>query len=282
MDEKTSLAMGDLVPCGRCPHCLSNRRKEWTFRINQELKVAESAHFLTLTYDDPAVPINEHGNQTLSKKDFQDFMKKLREHNWKMALKHTKWKTVKEARDIVAKLRYYTVGEYGSKSGRPHYHSIMMNMQPEVVQALEPIWSHGFVDVGSVTPESINYVCGYLITKQDNSGLIREKQFSLMSQGLGKNYLINKRYHVENKIDFVKGVNGEKQKLPRYYRDKMFDDKLREEIAETNRQNSAIRNSEELTRIKNTGHSDPRDYQFQQHEIALKKTREQLIKKQKL
>ena len=70
--EKTS---GTYVPCGRCYACLTTRRNVWTFRILQELKVAESARFVTLTYTDETVPyILQYGRQMvmeLKKKIFK-------------------------------------------------------------------------------------------------------------------------------------------------------------------------------------------------------------------
>ena len=43
---------GTSVPCGRCLGCLSKKRADWTFRMMQELSVATSASFLTLTISD--------------------------------------------------------------------------------------------------------------------------------------------------------------------------------------------------------------------------------------
>jgi hypothetical protein len=44
------------VPCGVCLYCLEQRRSIWTYRILQELKVAETAKFVTLTYDEKYLP----------------------------------------------------------------------------------------------------------------------------------------------------------------------------------------------------------------------------------
>lgn len=132
----------DLVPCGKCLWCLQKKRADWSFRLFQELNVSESAHFLTLTYDDEKLP--EEG---LRKRDLQLFFKKLRKSN-------------------SAKIRYYAVGEYGTRTSRAHYHAIMFNL--DVTCPVAQIWDKGHVQVGSVTPASIHYVTKYVINKHAN------------------------------------------------------------------------------------------------------------------
>lgn len=136
---------GLTVPCGHCNFCLSNRRADWSFRLFQETKVSQSAHFLTLTYDDSTVPVGDDC-YSLCKRDLQLFTKKLRKENG-------------------SKLRYYAVGEYGTKTNRPHYHSIMFNLQPRTVEALPNIWNLGMVHVGDVNEASIHYVTKYVINR---------------------------------------------------------------------------------------------------------------------
>lgn len=131
------------VPCGHCNFCLANRRADWSFRLYQELKHSKCAHFLTLTYDEENVPIGDDCF-SLSKRDLQLFIKKLRKANG-------------------SKLRYYNVGEYGTETNRPHYHSIMFGLDKPTIAKLQTIWEKGFVHVGAVTPASIHYVTKYVI-----------------------------------------------------------------------------------------------------------------------
>ena len=85
-----------MVPCGKCAACLTNKRKEWTFRLNQELHVSSSSFFITLTYDDEHIPVTEEGLPTFSKRDIQLFIKRLRKNTNR-------------------KISYYIVSEYGEK-----------------------------------------------------------------------------------------------------------------------------------------------------------------------
>lgn len=107
----------DLIPCGKCPECRSAHINGWTFRILQEFKKCDSAHFVTLTYDTHTIPITKSGRLTLDKKDLQKFIKRLR-----------KYKRVSRSKII-----YYAVGEYGTKGARPHYHLIIFNSDPSSI-----------------------------------------------------------------------------------------------------------------------------------------------------
>ena len=93
------------VPCGKCMACRMTRRKEWSLRMLHELKYHNDASFVTLTYDDNHVP----DCQSLVKADLQKFFKRLRK--------------------LIAprKIRYFACGEYGRRTGRPHYHAILYN-----------------------------------------------------------------------------------------------------------------------------------------------------------
>lgn len=194
------------VPCGKCNFCLEARRAHWTFRIQMESKVATAAHFLTLTYSDENLPINDCGFPELRKRDVQLFMKRLR----KMT---------------PAKLRYYFVGEYGTKTQRPHYHAIMFNMSESLVAALPDAWPQGHVYVGSVTGASIHYVTKYHVNPigADDG---RAPPFALMSRrpGIGANYIATHTQWHRAGNRFYTQVHGVLGSLPRYYREKMFKD----------------------------------------------------------
>lgn len=105
------------VPCGKCVDCRKRLISGWSFRLMQEEKQSDSAYFVTLTYDTQHVPITRNNFMTLDKVDVQHFMKRLRYHSPK---------TEKP-------IKYFAVGEYGSKGMRPHYHLILFNAQPEFI-----------------------------------------------------------------------------------------------------------------------------------------------------
>lgn len=207
------------VPCGRCPPCKLRRVNGWVFRMLEELKVSSSSAFVTLTYDTRTVPISDNGFMTLRKRDLQLYFKRLR----------------KLCPDV--RLRYYAVGEYGTKNNRPHYHLICFNC-PDQAYFFDA-WSlfgtdFGAVHVGKVTSDSIAYCMKYIDKphfEKRHARDDREKEFPLMSKGLGASYLspdvVN--YH---KADisrlYATKEGGHRIALPRYYRDKIYSASERE------------------------------------------------------
>lgn len=204
----------EYVPCGKCNFCLEARRGDWSFRIRQEMKVSSSAHFLTLTYAEEKCPKVQDGIPSLRKKDLQDFYKRLRKEN-------------------PLKLRYYAVGEYGTETFRPHYHSITFNLVNGVCAVLADIWGHGLVQAVEVNDARIHYVTKYHLNKFGEWG-DRAPPFAVMSRrpGLGCNYLdTHASWHRKGMRGYTL-VNGVLGRLPRYYADKLFTKEEKQELSQ--------------------------------------------------
>lgn len=198
-------AGGQRVPCGKCISCRVNRGQEWSRRLEHELGFHASAIFLTLTYDGAHLPQTD----SLDARHLQLFFKRLRFDLGKR------------------RFRYYSVGEYGEKYNRPHYHGIFYGLSPLDREIIEGAWGMGRVHIGSVTTESINYVTKY-VNKVLSGPLAREvygdrkAPFSRMSKGLGLSWL-------KSNWDFVLQngglrVRGKPVRLPRYYLKKIGSD----------------------------------------------------------
>lgn len=167
------------VPCGKCPDCLARLISGWSFRLVQEGKDADSALFVTLTYNTDSVPLTRAGYMTLQKADVQKFMKRLR-------FAHTGAKPI----------RYFAVGEYGGKTMRPHYHLILFNSD---YASIMTAWENR--DGRPLGNTFFGYDCseaaiGYTLKYMMKPGKIplhrnddRVPEFRLMSKGLGANYL---------------------------------------------------------------------------------------------
>lgn len=219
------------VPCGTCIHCLSNRQREWAFRLDQENKISKASHFVTLTYANQHLPILELADKdgvaiymaTLVKRDLQLFIKRLRKQQQVLESQYQKLPKVQQKQKEWPKIRFYATGEYGSETKRPHYHLILFNTNPKAVQEMDQIWGKGQVDIGDVTEKSIAYVTKYLINSRLENYGSRQKPFNTMSRkpGLGNNYLQAKKWHLENKNFYVL-KNGKKQGIPNYYKGKIF------------------------------------------------------------
>ena len=219
----------DIVPCGKCPKCLRKRQNEWVFRLAQEQSISNSACFLTLTYEDKYLPTSFNGHPTLNPDHLTKFLKRLRKAN-------NSSKTI----------RYYAVGEYGTKYLRPHYHLIIFNINQSIIQhydRIQNIWGHGTVDIAKSEGASQRYTLSYIMDSkwepsQDDDD--RHPQFSRKSQKLGSNFLTPQTidYYRNRKLDKIILPGGTFMSMPRYYKSKIFSkNELRKISAQTRKEN---------------------------------------------
>lgn len=200
---------------------MSSKRDQWTFRLKQHLRFSTSAYFVTLTYDDTKVPVEEVLPEVylpvVHKRDVQLFVKRLRKASQ-------------------GKIKYYLVSEYGSNTYRPHYHAIMFNVDENstiAAQMISQAWSYGFIYLGKVTEASIHYVTKYQINKTDfpNEAV---KPFALISKGLGLDYVEKSGSFHKGNIDhfYTRNEGGILGPLPRYYYERLYTPEERKKRAE--------------------------------------------------
>lgn len=246
------------VGCGRCPICRKRKVDEWAFRLCQEEKRSLNAWFVTLTYDEKSVPISDNKFMTLLKKEVtQKYLydysvePKRRYRNPDFDSKYIKrdlpsfFKRLRKTQAM--KIKYYAVGEYGSQTKRPHYHMILYNIETPMFsigkddrgnmkyrsRVIEKCWPFGTVDIGGLTSDSAAYCAKYVSKprripehKRDD----RVKEFSIMSKGLGDNYISDAifKYHQEDlSRNYLTLPGGYMKALPRYYRVRLYDDDQR-------------------------------------------------------
>lgn len=227
------------VPCGKCEACIQSRSSEWRIRLENEQRFSFSGIFLTLTYEDSKLPFervsdsfgNSHIVPSVSKRDVQLFFKRLRVHYER----HENW---------TLPIRYFLCSEYGPLHLRPHYHAVVFNLpfsvnssERDIVKiwsSVQECWSNGFVKIDPINSHRIAYVTKYVTMAAANLPEYLPKPFFLMSRrpGLGECYLQRDDvadWHRQNLISYY--PNGKfKCKLPRYYKDKLFDDDMKEII----------------------------------------------------
>lgn len=200
------------VPCGKCPACLTNRRNDWAVRLKIEHKHATSSYFITLTYDENNIRYNEFVDletgeiryqPTVVKSDLQKFIKRIRKYS---------------------ECRYYAVGEYGTHTRRPHYHILLFNYDVNELYRLQSSWPFGFIQIGTISDNSIMYVCKYHVNRTDYPEHANPS-FALMSRrpGIGAIYG-NKMFEFHDGYDkyYYPDHGGVKRRLPRYLRDKIY------------------------------------------------------------
>lgn len=146
-NEKT---VGISVPCGKCLACLERKRNTWSYRLEYELKSHYFATFVTLTYSDENLP----KDLSVSRRELQLFIKLLRFH-------------------LKKPIRYYAIGEYGTKYGRPHYHLIIYGLHHILdAKLVQDVWKKGHTLCIDANPKTINYITKYhIIGKNAKEGL---------------------------------------------------------------------------------------------------------------
>lgn len=196
--------------CGVCPECLSKKSSLWALRCYMESLVSQGM-MITLTYDTYKYDKNGNiigenvSNLSLSKDDCQRFMKRLRKRFPKK------------------KIKYLICGEYGKRTGRPHYHAIIFGVQFDDLifykrskrgnviyksKTLNEIWQGGdnkerqggicTVDCINITPAVARYCTKYCAK---DSGV--DDTFMLVSRGIGDEMLIKrfngKSYYIDGR-----------------------------------------------------------------------------------
>lgn len=231
------------IPCGQCIGCRLDYSREWANRCLMELEYHSESWFITLTYDDDHVPWSECTHpetgeiihhQTLRKKDFQDFMKRLR-------------KNYAEKFPEAEKLRFYACGEYGSNTFRPHFHAIIYglhlddlvfygrNAQGDILynsRFISECWhNQGYAVIGQVTWESCAYVARYIMKKlKGEQAEFYElnnisPEFTLMSRrpGIARQWYDDHPDIYEYDLITLKTPKGGKLIKPPRYFDKLYD-----------------------------------------------------------
>lgn len=190
-----------IVPCGVCINCLQNRRLGWYIRLREHSK-KYVCHFLTLTYSDENLTYAAV-KPTLVRRDVQLFIKKLR-------------------KTTVNKLTYYLVGEYGTKSSRPHYHIILYNYDGDLYDKSLKCWNMGNVVVTLANERRLMYTTKYHINKGSYpTGC--SPPFALMSKGIGLNYVEEFDKFHRGKLDkLYYQLYQFKEPLPRYYKQRLY------------------------------------------------------------
>jgi len=212
------------LPCGQCIGCRLEKSRQWAIRCVHEASLYEDNIFLTLTYDEDNLPFGG----TLVKKDFQDFIKRLR------------------SRFSNQKIKYFHCGEYGEQFGRPHYHAIIFNLGFQdkelykktktgtlyTAPVLDSLWPFGLATFGAVTFESCAYTARYVLKKvtgenaekhyqkiDHETGEITQRlpEYVTMSLKPAIGKLFFNKYHTDIfPNDFVI-MRGKKMKPPKYY-----------------------------------------------------------------
>ncbi len=192
------------LPCGRCEYCRSVNQRLWSLRLFIESKNWHNIAFVTLTYDHEHCP----SDYSLVPSHLTNFTKRLRYY----------------LDNYCVKIKVFSVGEYGSRYGRPHYHLLIFGLPRPLFHLVKSSWSFGMVDIDVPRDQyaSIKYITNYVMKKigslksQSKHYLGRFPPFLRASKGLGLS-LVDKLNHF---VDFVY-IGKKKYVLGRYLRLKL-------------------------------------------------------------
>lgn len=160
--------------------CRANRQRLWTHRLMLEAMTHEHNCFLTLTYAEDKCPDEVRPDH------LRDFLKRLRR------------------RIYPARIRFYGVAEYGTRSGRPHYHLALFGYPACALSGasfgssrllggcacppcsvVREVWGFGYVFLGRLEKKSAQYIARYVLkkmTRRDDARLNgRHPEFARMS-----------------------------------------------------------------------------------------------------
>ena len=203
---------GQLVPCGKCINCRRKRIADWRIKIFFEYLFYENKGlFCTFTYSDKNLP----AQAVLDYADFQKFFKRLRRR--------------------FTDIRYFCCEEYGSKFGRPHFHAIILGIDPTEpnIDKIDNCWGLGHTDIQPLKLKNIGYVAKYCVKQfakfktffNSETGECVEKiekiHWSSGSQkgGLGWRYFYTHMSDILNR-GFIM-FQGFKYSIPRGFRQKL-------------------------------------------------------------
>lgn len=270
-----------LVPCGKCESCIVSGANEWRVRLHIENDCSDLSYFLTLTYDESHLPIQECTDSfgdsisvpVVCKRDIQLFLKRLRKLYYD------------------SKIRYFLVSEYCPTTLRPHYHCLLFGLSRQYKDNIKQTikdekrigkcWSCGFVTLDKVTNGRIAYCTKYLSCLTVLPEFL-PKPFRLMSRkpGLGAVYMDNPRLVDWHRLTLANYYpsNGFKMRLPRYLKDKLFDDEMKDQIKENIDQYRKDKFSDDIKLANELGYESYVDFRHQSLQRQIYKFNQKYVK----
>ena len=211
------------VRCGHCINCKAHKAQEWCLRLEMESQYWRDMCFITLTYNDESLPIcyidphlfytdeeirdnpglNFLFTPTHRHSDLCNFLKRLRKH-----LDH--------------RIKYYAVGEYGTKgTRRSHLHILFFGLpySRSTERLVKECWPFGHIKMTVAFPETCSYVAGYVQKKLygKNKDFFRLPEFMRCSQHLGERWLYDHIDQFDDEHPFI-NWHGYKYGIPRQFR----------------------------------------------------------------
>ena len=216
------------IGCGNCMECKKQKAREWSVRLQEEIRTNTKAKFVTLTFStESLIQLNNdiepcegyERDNAIATRAVRLFLERWRKHN-KTSVKHWLITELGQAK----KAKYKTTEHL-------HLHGIIFtDNKDEILKH----WQYGYVYIGTHVNEStIQYIVKY-VSKPDVSHPDYKPKI-LASPGIGANY-INRpdakrnQYNNNNTVENYVTRSGTKLALPIYYRNKLYTEEQREQL----------------------------------------------------
>lgn len=209
------------VGCGKCMECLKQKNREWSVRLQEEIRHDKTGKFITLTFSPEE--LEKLGSEIKATGYMRDN---------EIATLATRRFLERWRKDKKKSVKHWFVTELGQENTEHiHIHGIIWTTENE--KYISEKWKYGNIWIGKYTNErTINYITKY-INKIDP----KHKEYKpkiLTSAGIGKGYFDRTDYlknrYKQNTDERYTTKQGVKLALPIYYRNKIYSDEEKEKL----------------------------------------------------
>lgn len=209
------------VGCQKCMECKKQKSRQWSVRLQEEIRTENKCTFVTLTFSDEEITKLKNEIKGLEGYELDNEIATLATRRFleRWRKKHKK------------SLKHWLVTELGHNGTENiHLHGILWSQNK---QDITEIWKYGWVFNGDyVNEKTVNYISKYINKTDEKHPNYNAK--ILTSAGIGKNYInrsdskLNK--YKEKTDETYKTRQGKKLNLPIYYRNKLYTEDEREKL----------------------------------------------------
>lgn len=200
------------IKCGECIECRREKAREWEFRLENEIKDDQSAHFITLTFDEKS--LMKLKNETNNDNELCARAIEL---------------LCKRCERIIGTLKHWFINEQGHEgTERLHLHGFVWGMG--AIDAVKEKWTFGYIfDSGTPQEGAIKYCVKYTYKFDERHPEFKQKVFA--SKGIGRKWLktAEAQRMIEKEVEEPARLkDGRKMKLPMYFYRKIMNEEARE------------------------------------------------------
>lgn len=201
------------IKCGECVECRKEKAREWEFRLENEIEGDQSAHFLTLTFNEEN--LSKLKNET---NDDNELCARAIEL------------LCKRCERSIGTLKHWFINEQGHEgTERLHLHGFIWG--EGAIEEVKKKWTYGYIfDSGVPREGAIKYCVKYTYKYDEAHPEFKQKVFA--SKGIGKKWLktAEAQRMIEREVEEPARLkDGRKMKLPMYFYRKIMNDEKREE-----------------------------------------------------